>query len=179
METLYTYAELLCFYSYMLESFVLTGIILAIAGLIAYGIYRVIIWKMGDYFKRIFHRILMVIASLLIAFFFSDMIFSLISIHQINKQMGFSYATPDTPEGELFLIRKVTPGKIMDKSGVKAGDHVQLYAVNDLYRLFLENQNREVAIKVKRNKELIDITINVPNLDVPFKRMSFIIMMIE
>ena len=88
--------------------------------------------------------------------------------------MGFCYATPDTPEGELFKIIRVVPGKIMDKAGLKLSDQVQMHAVKELYRLLINNQGKEVVIPIVRNKKKMEIRLIVPELDVPLAGVSFL-----
>ncbi len=152
--------------------------ILVVGGLIAYGLYKLITWKMNACLKGAFDSLIILAVGLYIILSIFDMTFSLITIHHVNKQMGFTYATPVTPEGEPFEIQKVVPGKAMDKAGLKPFDHIQMGAVNDLYRLLINNQGKEVVIQVKRDKQLIDIFIKVPDLYVPLAGVSFIIMMI-
>jgi hypothetical protein len=66
------------------------------------------------------------------------------TIHKVNKQTWFNYATPETPEGEPFSITKVVPGKAMDKAGLKRNDVVQMRNTSDLYRLLINNQGKEI-----------------------------------
>lgn len=124
--------------------------------------------------KTIFHKILLFAGISLTILFFAEIAVSLITIHHVNKQLGFSYATPDTPEGEPFLITKVLPGRIMDKSGLKPGDHVQMFAVNHLYILLINNQGKEVEIPIKRDGIKMMIKVKVPELDVPLAKVSFL-----
>jgi hypothetical protein len=60
---------------------------------------------MKDKTKAIFQGFIILSVILSLAFFFVEISLSLISIYQVNKQLGFSYATPATPatpEGEFF-----------------------------------------------------------------------------
>ena len=100
---------------------------------------------------------------------------SLITEHHVNTQLGFNYATPETPEGEIFQITKVAPRKTMDNAGLKPGDRIQMAAVSDLYRLLINNQGKEVAIAILRDKKEINIKVRVPELDVPLARVSFLL----
>ena len=111
----------------------------------------------------------------MIALFLADVIVSSITAYQVNRQLGFRYATPDTPEGELFVITKVTREKTMDKAGVIPGDEVQMNSVSDLYKLLINNQGKEVLIPILRDKKKIMINVWVPEMDVPLKDISFII----
>jgi len=62
---------------------------------------------------NIFNGFLKIAGIAILVIFFTETTIDLITIHHVNKQLGFAYATPDTPEGELFLITKVVPGKTM------------------------------------------------------------------
>ena len=149
-------------------------LILLIFGSAAYGIYRLITWKMNVRIKTIFNGFLKVVGISILVLFSAEVTVSLITIHHVNKQLGFCSAIPDTPEGELFEISEVVPGKTMDKAGLKLGDQVQLHAVNDLYQLLTNNQGKEVVILVLRNKKKIKIRVRVPELDVPLVGVSFL-----
>ncbi|MBE0640239.1 MAG: hypothetical protein IH598_17125 [Bacteroidales bacterium] len=161
-------------YPYQNYAMFITMLLIALFAIVAYSLYKLITLKMNDRIKACFQQFLIISAMLMIALFVMNMITSLITIHQVNRQLGFSYATPDTPEGELFEIQKVTPGKTMDKAGLKRFDQVEMRAVNDLYRLIIENQGNEIVIPVKRNGELLNIRLVVPNLNVPLAKVSFI-----
>ncbi len=106
--------------------------------------------------------------------FFVEITVSLITIHHVNKQLGFRYATPETPEGEFFEIRKVVQNQTMDKAGLKPGDHVQIYTVNNLYILLINNQGKEVIIPIMRNNKKSEIKVMVPELNVPLANVSFL-----
>jgi hypothetical protein len=41
-----------------------------------------------------------------------------------NKHSVFSYKTPGTEEGELFIITRILSGKTMDKAGLKLNDRI-------------------------------------------------------
>jgi len=91
--------------------------------------------------------------------FFVTMAICLITIMQINRQMGFSYATPETPEGELFIIQKVAHGKIMHEAGLQKYDRVLMPGPNNLYRRLIRNQGSEVLIPVSRDGEQLIIKV--------------------
>ena len=124
--------------------------------------------------RTVFHWFLKIAGILMIVLFIAEISVSLIIIHQVNEQLGFCYATPDTPEGELFEIQKIVPGKTMDQTGLKTFDQVQMHNVNNLYQLLINNQGKEVEIPVKRNDEKLQIKIKVPKLKVPLGRISFL-----
>jgi len=69
-------------------------------GFAACGMYRLIVRKIKN--RKAFDDLLKIAGILMIVLFFVDSAVSLITIFQVDKQLGFSYATPDTPEGELF-----------------------------------------------------------------------------
>jgi len=97
---------------------------------------------------------------------------SLITMHQVNRQLGFNYATPETREGELFIITRVDKGKTMDRSGLKRNDEVQMWNTGDLYRLLMNNQGKTVSFQVVRDKAKINIYVKVPWMKLPLRRVS-------
>jgi len=162
------------FYPYQYQAFVLTFLILLPFGLAGYGIYMLIIWKMYVSVKRVFHKILMITGISILMLFFAEITVTLITIHHVNKQLGFSYSTPETKEGEFFLISKVIQEESMHKAGLKPGDRVLILAVNDLYIQLIENQEKEVSIPILRNNKEIEIKLIVPKLDIPLSDISFL-----
>jgi len=150
-------------------------IFLLITGSIAYGLYKLITWKIGESTKSVLDSLLVLAVVLYFVIFIIDMTFSLITTVQVNRQLGFCYATPYTPEREIFEIQKVRPGKPMDQAGLKRFDQIQMNNVNDFYRLLINNQGKEVVFAIKRNDTLIDIRLTVPDLSVPFAGVSFIL----
>jgi hypothetical protein len=143
-------------------------------GLPAYAVYHRVTWRMTERIKKIFDRILTGIGLFFLILFFLEVFVSLISTHQVNVQLGFRYATPDTPDGELFVITKVIQGKTMEQSGLRVSDRVQLKAVSDLYLLLVHNQGNEVVIPILRDQKEMKIRVRVPEMDVPLKDVSFL-----
>jgi hypothetical protein len=125
-------------------------------------------------FRSGFNKFLVVIFFSASAVFLFDITMSLITIVQINHQIGFSYATPETPEGEIFEVLWLTEGKIMEKAGVKTFDRILMNNVNDFYRLIIDNQGKEIAIPIRRENREIEIKVLVPELNIPFGGVSFI-----
>ena len=161
-------------YPHQYSAFLAGMLALLAIGLPAYGLYRLIIWKMNEGALKVFHKILIIAGISLGVLFFAELTVTLITIHHVNKQLGFSTATPDTPEGELFEVSKVIPEKIMDKAGLMVGDRIQMNAVNDLYIHLINNQGREASFFIKRNKKEMEISLVVPELDVPLAEISFL-----
>ncbi len=161
-------------YPYQYAVVIFSCLILLIFGSAAYGIYRLITWKMNVRVKTAFNGFLKIAGISIVVIFFAEVTVSLITIHHVNKQLGFCHATPDTPEGELFKICKIVPGKTMDKAGLKPGDQIQMNATSDLYQLLTNNQGKEVVIPILRNKKKINIRVSVPQLDVPLVGVSFL-----
>lgn len=157
-----------------MEAITFSLLFLLIFGAVAYSIYRMIIWKMNTKMKATFHHLLKIATISVVVLFFAEITVSLITIYHVNKQLGFSYATPDTREGELFEIQKVVSGKTMDKAGLKLFDQVQLRAVNDLYKLLIKNQGKEVVIPIVRNHRRMEIKLRVPELNAPLADVSFL-----
>lgn len=170
----FTFSILLYPYPYQSVALMLTMLLILIIGLPLYGIYLLIINRISVRKKKTFDRILKIVGISIIVLFMTEVMLSIIAIHHVNKQLGFSYATPETPEGELFEIYKVVPGKVMDKAGLKLYDQVQFRNANDLYRLLIENQGKEVVIPIIRDKKKMMIIVSVPELDVPLSDVSFL-----
>ena len=161
-------------YPYQIKAQLFAFVILAFIVFIAFIIYSFITSDMNAKAKRIFDRSLIITGVLMVVLFFTEMTVSLITINQVDRQLGFSSATPDTPEGELFEIQKVVPGKTMDIAGLKRFDQVQMNNVNDLYRLIINNQGKVVIIPVRRDKKEIAVRVEVPELAIPLKGISFL-----
>ena len=169
-----TVLVLLYLYLYQWEALIIALLVLLPIGLAAYGIYRLLIWKMNFKVKKIFHTCLKITGIFIFVLFYAELTLTLITEHHVNTQLGFCYTTPETPEGEPFLIYEVVPGKTMDKAGFKAGDQIQMHATSDLYRLLINNQGKEIFIQILRNQKKIDIKVSVPHLDVPLREVSFL-----
>lgn len=153
-------------YPHQIFAMAITAIILYILGIPIYALY---IWLSGrltgEQMKTLKKRL--VIAGVALGIFlFAGGGISLVKIHQVNEAMGFRYATPDLPEGELFLITQVEYGKAMFEAGLKEGDRVQMGAVNDLYALLINNQGKVVEFEVKRDGKLLTIKLEVPEMDI-------------
>jgi hypothetical protein len=155
-------------------AFIVTAIIVVIIGLPVYDSYRLINRKMNERTKTIFHRILKIAGICLFVIFFSELTVSLITMHNVNRQLGFNYATPDTPQGEQFLITRVVPGKTMGKAGLKRDDVVQMWSTDQLYKLLVNNLGKEVEFSVLRDDREIAIRVKVPEMDLPLRRVLFL-----
>jgi hypothetical protein len=157
-------------YPYKTFAAVLTMLMLIIVGLPVYGIYRLIIRKMTERGKAIFHKALKGAGICLLALFFVQLTLALITEHQVNMKLGFSYATPDIPEGEFFIITKVVPGGIMAKAGIKVGDRVLLDSTFKLYRILIRNQGREAEFMILRDEKEITIRVKVPEIELTLRK---------
>ena len=140
--------------------------------LLFYLVYRLVIWKMSAGIKAVFNRFLVLAGTIFLVLFFSEITLTLITQHHVNRQLGFNYATPETPEGELFLITKVIPGKTMARAGLMRYDRVQMWSVSHLYRLLTDNQGKEVEFTVVRDSKKIIIRVKVPEMVLPLRRMA-------
>src|SRR4030042_3812932 len=98
---MYSFFILIPLYPYPYKTFaaIVTAIMLAAIALPLYGLYRLIIRKMTEKAKATFHKVLTITGIVLLVIFFVEGALTLITEHQANKQLGFGYATPDTPEG--------------------------------------------------------------------------------
>jgi len=152
-------------------SFFIGLVLFSVAGLLLWGLYWLITRKMGLRTKKFFKSTIITVGILGVVMFFVTIVICLITITQVNRQMGFSYATPDTPEGELFVIRKVVSGKTMHEAGLQKHDRVLMTGPGDLYGRIIHNQGSEVLIPVSRHGEPLIIKIMVPELEVPYARL--------
>lgn len=161
-------------YPYKTFAFLVFMIMIVVVGLPVYGIYRLIIWKMTENGKEIFNRFIWISGIGLFTIFFTEGILAMITQHQVNKQLGFSYATPDTPKGELFIITKVIPGKTMAKAGLRPEDQVLMNSTSKLYKLLIQDQGKVAEFKVLRDNNEINIKVKVPEMDLPLRRITFL-----
>ncbi len=158
-------------YFYKRLFYLTLAILFLISGSILWGLYKLITWKMSLRSKEIIKGVIYGVGFLGFVVFLVIIAFCLITTTQVNRQMGFTYATPDTPEGELFIIQKVVPGKIMHEAGLQEYDRVLLRGPDDLYGRLIHNQGSEVLIPVSRDGEELIIKVIVPELHVPFVRL--------
>ncbi len=167
-----SFLNLILLYPYPYQTFtrIFGLLIIIIVGVPIYCIYMRIVRKMTEGAKAKFHRILKIIGICILVFFFAELTITLITQHQVNKQLGFNYATPETPEGELFLITRVVPGKVMHKAGLKKGDRVQMWSTSHLYRLLIENQGNEAEFSVLRDNKKIIVRVKVPEMELPVRK---------
>lgn len=149
---------------------IMVAILIAVVAMPVYGVYRLIIWKMTEKTKEAFHKVLAISVTCVVVFFFSWVAFELITEHQVNKQLGFRYATPDTPEGEFFIITRVVPEGVMDRAGLKVEDRVLMNSVPRLYRLLIRNQGGEAEFNILRDKKEITIRVRVPEMELLLRR---------
>ena len=172
---MYSFFKLILLFPYPYKTFaaIVTAIMLAAVALPSYGTYRLAIRKMSARTKAVFHRTLKIVGICFLVIFVLQMAFALITEHHVNKQLGFGYATPDTPEGEFFIITKVVPGGIMDKSGLKPDDRVLMQATSDLYKLLIDSQGKEANFLILRDKKEVTIKLKVPEMELPLRRVVF------
>jgi hypothetical protein len=100
----------------------------------------------------------------LVAVFFTEIAAHLVLQAQVDSQMGFKYATPYEGRDEVFVITNVVPGKLMHSAGLRAGDYVRFYSVDNLYHLLVFNQEKMVSIPIQRDQRAIGIQVGVPKL---------------
>ena len=136
----------------------------------AYVIYRLITWKLNLRGRMFFNSILIMSGFLFGTLFFIEITLTLITEHQVNKQLGFGYATPETPEGEFFIITKVVPDGIMDKAGLKPDDRVLMNSTLKLYKLLIKNQGGEADFQILRDNTEVTIRLKIPAMELPLRR---------
>jgi hypothetical protein len=173
---MFSLINLILLYPYPYKTFavIISALIISAIALPIYGIYKLIIRRMTERTKAIFHRVLKIIGICLLVIFIAEIIISFITTHQVNKQLGFYDATPETPEGEFFIITKVIPGGVMAKAGLKPDDQVLMQAVGDLYRLLINNQGEEVSFLILRDNKEVTISAKVPLMELPLRRVTFL-----
>jgi hypothetical protein len=103
---MYSFIKLILLYPYPYKTFavIVAALIVTAIALPIYGIYKLIIRKMNERTKRVFHGFLKIAGISILVLFFAELTVSTITNHHVNKQLGFNYATPETPEGEFFEI---------------------------------------------------------------------------
>ena len=175
---MYSLSNLILLYPYPYQTFIriFALLIIIVVGVSIYCIYVRIVRKMTERAKAKFHMILKIIGICILVFFFAELTIALITQHQVNKQLGFNYATPETPEGELFLITRIVPGKVMQKAGLKKGDRVQMWNTCHLYRLLIENQGNEAEFSVLRDNKEIVIRVKVPEMELPLRKATYFVL---
>jgi len=62
----------------------------------------------------------------------------------------------------------------MHKAGLKPFDQIQMWKVNDLYILLINNQGKVIEIPIKRDRKKMNIRVKVPELDLPLEKYSFL-----
>ena len=159
-------------YPYQTFAVIIGFIILVIIGIPVYCLYKVIIKEGTERVRKHIHRTLKILGICFLIFFLEELTVSLITEHQVNKQLGFNYATPDTPEGEIFEITRVDIGKTMYKSGLRIYDRVQMNSTFDLYKLLIENQGKDVNFLILREDKKIMIYVKVPEMILPLRKYS-------
>jgi hypothetical protein len=135
-------------------------------GFILYAIYNLFIEPLKYQRKKVLKRLLVIAGILFTILFSTEITITLVKNHQVNKHMGFRTATPDTPDGELFIITRIVPGETMDLAGFQVNDQVPYRSVNDLYELLVNNQRKEVQIPIKRNQKELSIAVMVPEMEI-------------
>jgi len=85
---------------------------------------------------------------------------------QVDHQLGFFYATPDTPEGETFIIGYLAAGMPMEQAGFREGDIIDLWPTSLLYAMLIQNQGGRATIPIKRGETEMDVTVEVPVLQI-------------
>lgn len=165
----------LCSKPYLLEERIFGFLVVSICVLLLYSVYRLVILKMSERIRTVFNGLLSIAVIFIFVLFFSEITITLIMQHQVNRQLGFNYATPQTPEGELFLITRIVPGKTMDRAGLMRYDQVQMWSVPKFYKLLADNQGKEVEFTVIRGSKKMIIRVKVPMMDLFLRRFSFLI----
>lgn len=161
-------------YPYKTFAVIVSALVITAIALPIYGIYKLIIRRMTERTKAVFHRVLKIIGIFLLVIFIAEMTVSSITTHQVNKQLGFYDATPETPEGEFFIITKVIPGGVMAKAGLKPDDRILMQAVGHLYRLLINNQGKVVTFLILRDNNEVTIRVKVPEMELPLRRVTFL-----
>lgn len=160
-------------YPYQTFNLIITAVILLSIAIPLYILYKFLTKKLNRRSANSIKTALKIAGFIFIVLFLMEMTLSIINIRLMNKQMGFSYSTPELPEGEFLIIKRIEPGNIMDVSGLKVNDRVNMDSVSELYRLLKDNQGNEVSIQIIRNNKEETINVNVPDLELYLERLSF------
>jgi hypothetical protein len=155
-------------------TFILTVLIFLFFSAVTYGVYKLTTRLISRLIKRPVSHPMFAAVILMIALFLTEMTVTKITVHQVNKQLGFEYATTKTPDGKIFVMVSVVPGKTMDEAGFKLNDVIQLDDVKELYKLLIDNQQHKIIIPIVRNRKEINIWVDVPELNVPLARVAFL-----
>ena len=161
-------------YPYQFAAFLIGLLIVCTIGLLVYGLYRLIIRKAGLSIRTRIHRIMIFFGVCFGVVLFTMVSCTLITEHQVNKELVFNYATPETPMGEPFLITKVVEGKAMHLAGLRKGDVIRFGSTRDLYKLIIDHQGKEITIPIARNGKEIDINLKVPEIRLMVVKFSFL-----
>lgn len=161
-------------YPYQVAAILVAAVMFFFLGIPIYAIYRWFIGRLTSEQVKHLKKRLFIAGTALTIILLSSGALSLVKIVQVNRQLGFGYATPDTPAGELFLITKVEYGKTMFQAGLRENDEVQFGSTSDLYALLIHNQGKEVEFSVKRGGKIIPITFVVPEMEIwQFRMLPF------
>jgi hypothetical protein len=63
----------------------------------------------------------------------------------------------------------------MARAGLRRFDQVQMDNANDLYRLLINNQRKEVVIPVERDGKALEIRASISELDLSFEKVSLLL----
>jgi hypothetical protein len=160
-------------YPHQIVSLILGAILVSAIGFPLYAIYKLITRRMDMTIKTRFNKILILLGIAFGVLFFTELVIALITEHQVNQQLGFRYATPDTPEGELFIITRIETGSIMDKSGLQVDDQIRMFSTADLYKLIIDNQGKEILIPIERDQSEMNIRVPIPEMELTLLKLTF------
>ncbi len=170
----YLYSQIILFpYPYKTFAVIVSIVILLIIGIPAYWIYRSIIPNISEKNRAVIYKILKVVGICIIVTFSAELTGTMITQNQVNKKLGFNYATPETSEGEFFVVTRITSFGVMDKAGLRPDDQMLMEGPLVLYKLLIDNQGKEVAFNVLRDSKEITISVNVPEMHLPLGKFSF------
>ncbi|MBN1340524.1 MAG: hypothetical protein JXA03_14440 [Bacteroidales bacterium] len=153
------------------------NITLGLVMLVIFGILAVVIYlplnylfkKLSASLQKIARTTLIIIGITGFSFFMFQVGFAILIQGQVNRQLGFNYATPCSEDGEAFIITRVDSNMAMFRAGLKVNDTVRLTRVDDLYTMLLGNQGGEVSIPIRRGGETLEVKVWVPVMKIRYR----------
>jgi hypothetical protein len=128
--------------------------------------------KLSASLQKIVRTTLIVIGITGFSFFMFQVGVAISIQGQVNRQLGFNFATPDTKDGEAFIITRVDSNMTMYRAGLKVNDTVRLAAVDYLYKMLMNNQGSEAVIPIRRGGKDIEVTVLVPEMIIRYREIS-------
>jgi hypothetical protein len=128
-------------------------------------------WAAGRFLpgrKRIMKGVLWGILAFIMFFVLVQVTIALIIQAQVDRHMGFAYATPEGIGGEFFVLVEIQSGSVMAKAGLAVGDTLGFHAVDSFYRLLIENRGNTVYIPIRLGETIKEYPLQVPEMNLKY-----------